>query len=170
MNIIAKIAIAGVGFALPVQAQAVPLIYKLTGTSTASFTLQANAVPDAVHDTFLSFFNVPGTYNSVAGLAEISFYTSEVGGGMNIFDPNIRFTGFGPQLFSGSLDNPTLTTGTFVLNDASAFLSVTAIPEPTTWAMLLLGFAAVGVVIRRKARVRVKYAFAAYFPSPDVKR
>lgn len=38
---------------------------------------------------------------------------------------------------------------------------VAAIPEPETWALMLLGFAGIGMVMRRrrKDQVRVKYAF-----------
>ena len=35
---------------------------------------------------------------------------------------------------------------------------VSAIPEPATWGMMLLGFGAIGSVVRRKRRVSVRYA------------
>lgn len=50
-----------------------------------------------------------------------------------------------------------LATGgaSFVGNTPTALFGISsAVPEPETWAMLLLGFAAVGGLIRRKARVR----------------
>lgn len=41
------------------------------------------------------------------------------------------------------------------------FTPTAAVPEPATWAMMLLGFAATGVALRRrrKDQVRVRYAF-----------
>lgn len=43
----------------------------------------------------------------------------------------------------------------------SGTLNVTAVPEPATWAMMLLGFAVVGGAMRRRERqTRVRYSVA----------
>ena len=39
-----------------------------------------------------------------------------------------------------------------------SFLLIDAVPEPSTWLMMLLGFAAVGYSMRRKQNVRVSFA------------
>lgn len=39
-----------------------------------------------------------------------------------------------------------------------SFLLIDAVPEPSTWMMMLFGFAAVGFAMRRKQNVRVSFA------------
>ena len=41
-----------------------------------------------------------------------------------------------------------------------ALRAVAAVPEPATWAMLLIGFGGLGFAMRRKERVTTKVAFA----------
>lgn len=43
---------------------------------------------------------------------------------------------------------------------AAVSIAATAVPEPSTWAMLLIGFAAVGAALRRGARGRAVFARA----------
>ena len=67
--------------------------------------------------------------------------------------------------FNGTFSSVTMTftdgatvsdVGQFRLNAAP---SVAAVPEPATWAMMMLGFAAIGFSVRRrKPVVRVRYA------------
>jgi hypothetical protein len=70
----------------------------------------------------------------------------------------------GPQLFTGTVDAPIFRLGTFALTDAcSSFcaadvgdftltISAAAVPEPGIWAMMILGFAGVGGLLRARAR------------------
>ena len=43
-------------------------------------------------------------------------------------------------------------------SNSSSFLLIDAVPEPSTWLMMLFGFAAVGYSMRRKQNVRVSFA------------
>ena len=43
--------------------------------------------------------------------------------------------------------------------DASAVLAG-AVPEPSTWALLILGFGAMGVALRGSRKTRVKLVYA----------
>lgn len=57
-----------------------------------------------------------------------------------------------------------LLNGPFDYNDLSfsftnTFSAPGAVPEPSTWAMMILGFGAVGGVLRRRRKVSVRYAF-----------
>jgi hypothetical protein len=60
------------------------------------------------------------------------------------FDPAV--TGFADYLFTSTRD----TTDGYRLRS----LSVAAVPEPEVWAMLLLGFCAIGLQIRRRGALR----------------
>ncbi len=42
----------------------------------------------------------------------------------------------------------------------SAAPTTAAVPEPSTWGMMLLGFGAVGTLVRRRNRTRAKFAFS----------
>lgn len=60
----------------------------------------------------------------------------------------------------GALD-PLITGATFQsTTDSMEFddLATLAVPEPSTWLMMLMGFAAVGFSIRRKQNLRVSFA------------
>ncbi|MFL6766001.1 MAG: FxDxF family PEP-CTERM protein [Sphingomicrobium sp.] len=48
---------------------------------------------------------------------------------------------------NGSLNSPVGTAATY-----SGTLNIAAVPEPATWAMMLLGFGGIGLAMRRKRR------------------
>lgn len=141
---------------LPAQARAAELLYELTGPQTATFTLPAAPSPDNVlSDGF--------RINGVAVLLDGSSITSNIGfanilngGGLQIDGTAIDLTG--SQLFSGTLSAPTLLQGQFALasiNNPSASYTLivrpaaAAVPEPSAWLLLMLGFGAVGAAMRR---------------------
>lgn len=68
-------------------------------------------------------------------------------------------SGFGAG-FSANVDNLAFTTdaGTTRYNFASA--SVAAVPEPATWAMMLMGFGAMGISLRRRRRTNTLFQAA----------
>lgn len=66
----------------------------------------------------------------------------------DVFDPS----GSG-QIISGSLD-PRLFFG-LDINLPNGFTVASAVPEPSTWTVLLIGFAAIGVASRRHARPQI---------------
>ena len=126
-------------------------------------------------DNVPGVFNGPGVagnFGTGVGpitLGDIQFYTADAGGGFEVNyaanDPDNAgfglFSLLGGQLFSGTLDNPTFTPGVynftqdFFYGSATATLTiaqlgVAGVPEPATWAMMLLGFGAVGTVLRRR--------------------
>lgn len=99
----------------------------------------------------LSFFvngNLIGTVSPTAQNQPISFANG-----------SFQFTGF-----SGFGPNTTLSissTGTFGVDAILDNLSVSgAVPEPATWALMIMGFGAVGGAMRRRAKVRTTVAYA----------
>jgi hypothetical protein len=66
-------------------------------------------------------------------------------------------SGNGPDLFTGNPADPVFTLGSFNLsnpffgqNDVLTISAVAAVPEPSTWAMMILGFAGVGFMAHRR--------------------
>jgi hypothetical protein len=107
-------------------------------------------------------FSVSLIFNASIPLNDITFYSAAGGGGLE--SPG-AFDLEGPQLFTGSVLAPTLLEGVFDLHGAgtnTATLSVTAaVPEPSTWAMMILGFAGVSFMAYRRSRKDQGLALAA---------
>lgn len=61
---------------------------------------------------------------------------------------------FGASGFSNAITGFTLNAGNDIVGvDDIRFASVSGVPEPTTWAMMLIGFGAIGATMRRRRRV-----------------
>ncbi len=167
------------GFALATiataPAQAVVLSYTISGLDTlagnqvefASFQIDTDRIPDGYQEGIGFYYAaIPGTFtygaNTTTVPQDISFYL-DAANGYN--DPNTEPGGLlvgegdllefgGPQLFDGPVDNPRLRVGTFTLLDAFSgspiSLSVVAVPEPASWAMMIAGFAIAGAAMRRR--------------------
>ena len=155
--------VAYITFATVIPASAAPLLFDFSGPSgTAMFQLDSNPTPDAFQ-TFLgadqfSFSNVAGTFGGTPGIAQtISFGTSFFAS-LSITAPNLGFTQFSsPTLFTGSPSDPTFLTGNFTLinpffGNGTLNISpvVAAVPEPSTWAMMILGFCGLGFMAYRR--------------------
>lgn len=150
---------------------------------TFNFTLDTDRAPSFFSSGSTRFapttvtYTLPGSSTPVTSSASNlgpTFFTAIDQGGLSILrlptgsDPQPRF--FGPQLFTGPTSAPTFLTGTFNLSsqpknlptDVQNFdyvLRVTAaVPEPGTWAMMLMGFGIVGGALRRRRR-------SAYLPA-----
>ena len=162
------IALSSTLAAVPAYAQAVT--FTLTGSRNATFTLP-NSNPTSFTSSALVgnqiFFNaVAGNFGGTAGTADISFGTNLIAD-LNILSANLGQTQLsvigGGDLFTGSASNPTFNTGTFNLSGGftagAATLTITraavaAVPEPATWAMMLMGFGAMGVAMRRRRHIQ----------------
>lgn len=172
MKVVAKLLASAVLTVTAMPATAAPLLYTYyeNGSQTARFTFILDDKPSvttllngtskvgfgAYTNLTLSPMNQPLAYY-------IEFYTVGTGGGFAALGAS-GDSMVGAQLFSGSLTNPTMLTGRFnLVNQFSPFqtavLTVAAIPEPTTWAMMLVGFAMVGATVRyRRRSSRITFA------------
>jgi hypothetical protein len=150
--------------AAPASAQL--LTFDLTGSRTATFTLNPSApnsfTSNALTGNQIFFDNVAGTFGGTAGTANISFGTNLIAD-LNIQSPNLGFTQLSVpgDLFSGPASSPIFNLGTFNLSGgftagpATLTISqaaVAGVPEPGTWVMMLLGFGAIGASMRRRRR------------------
>lgn len=155
-------------------ASATELLYNFTstsGTDDFSFTLDSNPTPDVDGggDGF-AFLNYLVTTSAGAETFTLQFHGSNVDGGLQFLTPTS--TGYyllGFELFSGLTSAPTMLTGDFALYGSRSVepltgykiegtLTVTelsaAVPEPGTWAMMLLGFGAVGFSMRKARQAK----------------
>jgi hypothetical protein len=94
----------------------------------------------------------------------LAFFNSTLSGGFaaapNLVD-DYYFSFASSQLFSGSTSSPTFLADTYVLFDYASkeevgslvISDVSAVPEPSTWAMLLIGFVGIGWMTIRRRRV-----------------
>ncbi len=147
-------------------AAAATYLFNLSGSQSASFQLQSSPSPVGSFsgdDDVFWLDNVAGSYASGATLKDIYFYTSTIGGGLgfkNYNNSTYTLITDGPQLFTGLNTSPTFKLGTFLLTQfngpgqytltISNLDAVPGVPEPSTWAMMLLGFGAVGYRMRRR--------------------
>jgi hypothetical protein len=135
----------------------------LTGESARGTSTLSQALSTVVGQSYrLSFFysNNPqagdGTYTatvSVAGLIDTISHTN-VPGNMNWLQYTGYFTGTGSDVLS-------FVSG-FQQNNGGIFLDsvdVSAVPEPATWGMLILGFGMAGGALRYRRR-SLKVSFA----------
>lgn len=172
------LASAATTMAFSTSAQAGTLLFELTGSRNATFTIATDPVtPTRINNqpllggSQIFFDNLPGTFNGVASTANVNFGSGNILAALNINAPGtgLGFTQFGgTDLFTINNGAVTFNTGTFnfsgIVTGASTLrvseLSA-AVPEPATWAMMLLGFFAIGMTMRRSAPVRstaVSYA------------
>lgn len=139
-------------------AEAAVFTFTLTGAYTANFDVDWDELASPAD--FDDYFEVDatGTIGGRTGSHVVAFNTAAFDGGLTLGD---EFTNlWGQQLFTGSTAAPTLRTGDFaLLIDGEAgrtvSLNISAVPEPMTWAMMVLGFGAAGAAMRRR---RVSFA------------
>jgi len=157
-----------VAFASPAYAN--PVTFTFSDPNASSFVLDSNPVstPSSIFS-----FTVPvanGMQNGAPfDFGTVRFFSSFSGGG--VFSEFGSPGGFGPQLFSGTTALPVFSPGTYSFTDLfgrpngstltiSAATVQGAVPEPATWAMMIFGFGAIGIALRRTRRPMANAAFA----------
>jgi hypothetical protein len=157
---------AACALSAPARAQLVDFSAYGGGSASTgiSFVLPRDPVPDFVPRNAIYFrlYNITYDQGSFSGCPCTGTFTFYINSGIRkggVLTPIGYFSG--PQLFSGPLSSPMFLLGNFTVkyhNSASFYdgaigsLSITAatVPEPATWALLLIGFAAIGYRIARR--------------------
>lgn len=170
-------AFAGLTAASPASAEL--LRFTLTGSYSAVWFIDSRPTPDAVGTVSFVLNDVPGNYSEIPGntgsvnsLADFEFYNSDFGGGFyasNFYDGNDLLITDGPKLFSGTLAAPIFSAGNFTLTDFSDRTisynltidgaAASAVPEPTSWALMILGFGVVGGGMRYRRPTKATVQF-----------
>ena len=163
--------------AMASPASAALLLFDLKATplfgtpQTAVFQLDSMATPNRINDqsafgiSQIFFDNVSGVFNGINTTANIGFGRGNVANIQvlgTVLGPNrVNASTTGPSLFTGALSAPTFASGTFTTPRSSLVISpiAAAVPEPTTWMLMLIGMAGVGFSMRRTGNqtLRVQY-------------
>ncbi len=138
---------------LAAPASAADFIFALTGSSSARFVLPSMPTPDHPEpDVGFYIDAVDGTVDGAPDTLDLYFANELDGGGFSINSAFILT--LGEQLYTGTENTPTFKTGTFALTELGGpgrySLTITAVPEPATWAMMICGFGLVGGTIRQR--------------------
>jgi hypothetical protein len=164
------VALASVGVA-----RADDVLFTISGGGkAATFELSLDPATDgpipSIFRYSFSLVSVPAVVGGLrTTLANLTFYSALGGGGFFADGGVLNFSG--QQLYSGSEDSPIFTPGSYQLvnpktlkvttvtvtelfTDPPPYLPTVNIPEPSTWAMLLLGFVGLSFVGYRKAKTR----------------
>jgi hypothetical protein len=138
-------------------AQASEVLITITSASgpTVAFELPRSPTPDDINTGYLFyFFDLHGTLNGApADLGETAFYEEATqDGGLG----DDYYTLSGAQYYSGTLENPTFILGNYPnqtiyrSNGSVADVDITSVPEPATWALMLVGFGGLGAAMRAR--------------------
>lgn len=152
----------------------------LDAAQSATFTIKDELVPSSTTGTSVTFNAVSVTRASGTTTQTVNFYTKAGLGGFNFNNPGLTgFDAFGAQLFSGSTKNPQFLTGVYSMNRFSFGIPVgtltisqvltpvaSPVPEPATWAFILMGFAGIGGMLRRRKRATARVRMHAHGAAP----
>jgi hypothetical protein len=141
----------GLGAALGcAAAHAETLIVNWTESAAGiSASWEQSSTPTPISFVNGSFTDVPISDFTSTGATLVGPFTDILWIHGGLFDtPDLAFVYDGPQAYSGEESAPVFLTGTFqgteVRTGADATVTISAVPETSTWAMLLFGFTALG--------------------------
>ncbi len=146
----------------PAGAEMLDFSWVGTGTDSgdsASWTQPSNPTPVST-TAFSTFIDVTNAASTNGSFSVVEFYTSgSIFNGGFAADADPAIFDFGAQLFTGTEATPMFSAGVTALDSGNLTVTVltgAAIPELSTWAMMLMGFAGVGFVgYRRTVKTRL---------------
>jgi PEP-CTERM motif len=152
--VMAATTIAALTCAATAQAETLLFSYSEPGLNF-SFEQSSNPTPIAYQDDNYTQTPVTDWTGSVGPYTSIVWYSTDQSG---MFDtPDSVYDIVGAQVYSGSESNPTFTPGVYTASDMNrdylgGTLTITAVPEPASWALMLIGLGALGAALRTSRR------------------
>ncbi len=124
--------------------------YTMTFAPSSGFSFQLGSL-DTYNSLTLNFSNrAPITYTGGQIINDLVFPSgNQISGETN---GRITYTGTAGELFTGATFRSTGNSFEF-----DNIATRAAVPEPATWAMMLLGFTLIGASARRRSNVRVSF-------------
>ena len=145
------------------------VLYTFTGLgTTATFSLPDNPTPSSIGTDFFQFDNLVVTISGEGTFTgNVDFFDASGSGGAGSGVDVLH----GPVLFSGSLSNPTMLTGSFPLSGSVtpdpdgpvpvsgtlvATESVSPIPEPASGLLFFTGIGAIAGALALRRRIAMR--------------
>jgi hypothetical protein len=119
-----------------VKSDGITATFTLTGEFIGSFTVPDSSTPSGNYVSVNPYYT-----GSFSGEPFVTFYTTEFSAGFSL--------GEQPGDIGINLIDQFPTAGTL---DGGQMFTVSDVPEPSTWAMLILGFAGIGFMAYRRKR------------------
>jgi len=166
-NILTFTAASAIALLASSSAYASTVLFNITGPNAISFTVEQSPTPDFFTSNLFTVNGIPVTINGNTSSKLLTFSVASFN--MESF----TFQAFN-YYYSGGTQTPTFLTGSYGLvgthdldlgisqGDYNLTISqVAAVPEPASWAMLIFGFGAAGVAIRRTRATTLRVHYAA---------
>ncbi len=137
-------------------AQASTLLFSYSESGGIDFSFEQSSNPTPIFSFTGALTQVPVSdwTGNIGPYSSIVWWTAAASGMFETVDG--LYSVVGPQVYSGPEGAPVFAPGVFagtdVTNGLSGSLTVTAVPEASTWAMMLIGFAGLGFAGHRTAR------------------
>lgn len=126
------------------------------GDPTLTFALPDHPAPASTLDGVqLGYRDVPGVLDGQAiVIPYVTFSPGQEWGGLYVLVQYHPYSFTTPQLYTGPESSPTFSPLSYaVSNEATGqddVLSISSVPEPSSWVTLLLGFGLVGFALRSR--------------------
>lgn len=150
--IIGITALSLAAFSINSETSAATVLFNFTGPHTISFKIGQSPTPDFYTSNFFRLNNIAYTEDGNKLFSFADFGLSDIFLGAHDFI-------IPDQYFSGGTKTPTFILGSYDVRDRSSgpsgySMSISnvsgAVPEPAIWATMLLGFGAVGALMRKR--------------------